>query len=172
MRPFGAGIQRGFIPFLLKFCQASADNDDVRLCYVGGKTAWEWNIRAVCVRLGKKGWDMSEQAPRRETRNDLYQLILEEAFEEFNRRCKGKNCELKDLDFRSQDLRQVNAERIDFSGCYFRLADLRGLDMSTCCLEGASIHGAKISGVYFPPDLSPEEIRLSLEFGTRMRYRT
>jgi uncharacterized protein YjbI with pentapeptide repeats len=53
-----------------------------------------------------------------------------------------------------------------------RLADLRGLNMSACCLEGASIHGAKISGVYFPPDLSPEEIRLSLEFGTRMRYRT
>jgi uncharacterized protein YjbI with pentapeptide repeats len=112
------------------------------------------------------------QAPRRETRNERYQLILEEAFEEFNRRCKGKGCELKDLDFRSQDLRQVNTEGIDFSGCYFRLADLRGLNMSTCCLEGASIHGAKISGVYFPPDLSPEEIRLSLEFGTRMRYRT
>ena len=115
---------------------------------------------------------MSEQAPRRETRNERYQLILEEAFEEFNRRCKGKGCELEDLDFPSQDLRQVNTEGIDFSGCYFRLADLRGLNMSTCCLEGASIHGAKISGVYFPPDLSPEEIRLSLEFGTRMRYRT
>ena len=115
---------------------------------------------------------MSEQTPRRETRNELYQLILEEEFEEFNRRCKGKGCELKGLDFRSQDLRQVNAEGIDFSGCYFRQADLRGLDMSTCCLEGASIHGAKISGVYFPPDLSPEEIRLSLEFGTRMRYQT
>jgi len=69
-------------------------------------------------------------------------------------------------------MKQVNAEGIDFSRCYFRQGDLRGLDMSTCCLEGASIHGAKISVVYFPPDLPPEEIRLSLEFGTHMRYRT
>jgi hypothetical protein len=127
------------------------------------------HLRHICL---KKDGPCSEQAPRRETRNDRYQLILEEEIEEFNRRCKGKGCELEGLDFRSQDLRQVNAEGIAFSGCYFRQADLRGWDMSTYCLEGASIHGTKISGVYFPPDLSPEEIRLSLEFGTRMRYRT
>ena len=114
---------------------------------------------------------MMNQKPRRESRNKLYQCILEEEIEEFNaQRNKEMPCALKNLDFRSQDLRQVNVEGIDFSGCYFRQADLRGLDMSTCCLEGASIHGAKISGVYFPPELTPQEIRLSLELGTRMRY--
>ena len=114
---------------------------------------------------------MSDPTPRRETRNELYQMILDEDVEAFNQqRGKDKVCELKNLDFRSQDLRQFNVAGVDFSGCYFRQADLRGLDLSTCCLEGASIHGAKISGVYFPPSLSPQEIRLSLEFGTRMRY--
>jgi hypothetical protein len=29
---------------------------------------------------------------------------------------------------------------------------------------------AKVSGVYFPEELSPEEIRLSLDTGTRLRY--
>ena len=38
-------------------------------------------------------------------------------------------------------------------------------------LEGASIAGTKISGTYFPKELSAEEINLSLQHGTRMRYR-
>jgi hypothetical protein len=48
---------------------------------------------------------------------------------------------------------------------------LRGIDFSQTCLEGASINGARISGVYFPPELSPEEIVLSIEHGTRLRYK-
>ncbi|NIV31835.1 MAG: hypothetical protein GWN58_20815, partial [Anaerolineae bacterium] len=51
----------------------------------------------------------------------------------------------------------------------FRQADLRGLDLRQTRLEGASIHGAKVAGVYFPEDLSAEEIQLSLLQGTRMR---
>lgn len=114
---------------------------------------------------------MVDQTPRRESRNELYQLILEEKSEEFNAsRDREKACEFKNLGFRSQDLRNVDVEGIDFSGCYFRQADLRGLDMRSCRLEGASIHGAKISGIYFPPQLSPDEILLSLNHGTRMRY--
>jgi uncharacterized protein YjbI with pentapeptide repeats len=121
--------------------------------------------------LPKRGRYMANLPPQRDTRNKLYQLILDEDIEAFNTRCTGEDCcDFKNLDFRSQDLRQFKVEGIDFSGCYFRQADLRGLDLSTCRLEGASIHGAKISGVYFPPELSPEEIRLSLDYGTRLRY--
>jgi hypothetical protein len=36
-------------------------------------------------------------------------------------------------------------------------------------MEGASMINANVSGAYFPKDLSAEEIRLSLEHGTRMR---
>ena len=102
---------------------------------------------------------MASQPPHRDTRNILYQLILDEDIEAFNARCTAAG-----------KLRQFKVNGIDFSGCYFRQADLRGLDLSNCRLEGASIHGAKISGVYFPPELSPQEIRLSLDYGTRLRY--
>lgn len=56
--------------------------------------------------------------------------------------------------------------------CYFRQADLRGIDFRKANLEGASINAAKISGAYFPAELSASEIELSLLHGTRMRYRT
>ena len=43
-------------------------------------------------------------------------------------------------------------------------------DFRKANLEGASINAAKISGAYFPPELSASEIELSLLHGTRMRY--
>jgi uncharacterized protein YjbI with pentapeptide repeats len=58
---------------------------------------------------------------------------------------------------------------MDLSGSYFRQADLRGVDLSTCQLAGVSLHNAKISGVLFPKSLSAEEITLSVAHGTRMR---
>jgi len=38
-------------------------------------------------------------------------------------------------------------------------------------LDGASLHAAHVSGVYFPPELAPQEIELSVRLGTRMRRR-
>ncbi|MBL4638304.1 MAG: pentapeptide repeat-containing protein, partial [Proteobacteria bacterium] len=64
-----------------------------------------------------------------------------------------------------------NTKGLDFSNSYFRQADLRGVDFSNCdSLEGASIHAAKISGVYFPKEIRSDELLLSLEHGTRLRY--
>ncbi|HHM8029560.1 TPA: hypothetical protein ACRNPQ_004137, partial [Pseudomonas aeruginosa] len=37
-------------------------------------------------------------------------------------------------------------------------------------LEGASLAHAQISGTYFPLRLAPDEIRMSVNFGTRLRY--
>ncbi len=48
---------------------------------------------------------------------------------------------------------------------------LRGIDFSKAWLEGASLNSARISGAYFPAELTPEEIILSVTHGTRMRYR-
>jgi uncharacterized protein YjbI with pentapeptide repeats len=64
----------------------------------------------------------------------------------------------------------MNARGLDFSSAYFRNCDLSGIDFRETNLEGASLLDAKVSGVYFPDDLSPEEIRLSLDHGTRLRY--
>ena len=74
-------------------------------------------------------------------------------------------------DFRGLDLRELNADGIDFTNGYFRSADLRGIDFSTSILEGASLAHAQISGAYFPPELSADEILMSMNFGTRLRYR-
>jgi uncharacterized protein YjbI with pentapeptide repeats len=50
-----------------------------------------------------------------------------------------------------------------------RDADFRGCDLRHVDLEGASMHNAKISGTYFPDNLTPEEIQLSVQHGTRIR---
>lgn len=102
----------------------------------------------------------------------LYQLVRNEKFDEFNRRkAAGEKCDLRSHNFRGLDLRKLDFAGMDLSNCYFRQADLRGLNLSSCSLEGASIHDANISGVYFPKELSPDEIEMSRARGTRMRYR-
>jgi uncharacterized protein YjbI with pentapeptide repeats len=104
--------------------------------------------------------------------NPLYQLLREGKVEEFNQRvAAGEQVDLTSCDFRHLNLQGLMTRGLDFSNSYFRQADLRGVDFSDCkSLEGASIHGAKISGVYFPRQIRAEEIQLSLEHGTRMRY--
>ena len=114
---------------------------------------------------------MNDERPKRND-DEMSMLLREDRIEEFNDRwAKGERCQLTGMDFRGLDLRKLNVEGMDFSNSYFRQADLRGLNLSTCVLKGASISGAQISGTYFPKELSPDEILLSLNHGTRMRYK-
>jgi uncharacterized protein YjbI with pentapeptide repeats len=102
----------------------------------------------------------------------LYQLLRQEEIKTFNeQRDQLDTSQLKNGDYRGRDLRNMNAEGLDFSNAYFRNADLSGIDFRDTNLEGASLLDAKLSGVYFPETLSAEEIRLSLDTGTRLRYR-
>jgi len=102
----------------------------------------------------------------------MYQLLRDGDVAEFNRRkAAGERCDLTHCDLRSLDLRGIDAAGLDFSHCYFRNANLRGVDFTKSELEGASLNQAKISGAYFPPQLSAAEIALSVEHGARMRYR-
>lgn len=101
-----------------------------------------------------------------------YQLVREGRFEEFNRlRKAGGSCLLQACNLRGLDLREFDFANVDLSDCYFRQADLRGMDLRTARLEGASLHAARISGAYFPVELAPAEIEMSVRLGTRMRYR-
>ena len=101
----------------------------------------------------------------------LSQLLRENKIADFNfRKAQGDKCDLASTDYRGLDLRGLDAAGLDFSNSYFRQADLRGIDFSHSKLEGASINGAKVSGTYFPKELSAAEITLSLLHGTRMRY--
>lgn len=102
----------------------------------------------------------------------MYQLLRDGDIKEFNRRkAAGERCDLTACNFRNLDLRQLDASGLDFSHSYFRTTDLRGVDFSTARLEAVSIKAAKVSGTLFPAELSTEEIALSLEHGSRMRYR-
>ncbi len=101
----------------------------------------------------------------------FYMLLRDGDIQEFNAaRKKGEAINLSGMDLRGLDLRGIDAKGLDLSNCYLRQADLRGIDLSEANLHGASIHAAKISGCLFPRQLSADEIRLSLEHGTRMRY--
>tara|TARA_R110000772_G_scaffold149092_1_gene259760 strand:- start:183 stop:527 length:345 start_codon:yes stop_codon:yes gene_type:complete len=104
--------------------------------------------------------------------NPLYRLLRDGKVVEFNQRvAEGEKAELVGCDFRHISLQNINAAGLDFSNSYFRQADLRGIDFSHCeSLEGASLHGAKISGAFFPAAIRADEILLSLEHGTRLRY--
>lgn len=105
--------------------------------------------------------------------NPLYVLLQKGHINEFNeRKMRGESSDLKNCDFRNMDLRGMDADGLDLSGGYFRQTDLRGIDLTNANLEGASIHAAKISGVYFPKQLSADEISLSFTYGTRMRYKS
>ncbi len=102
----------------------------------------------------------------------MYQLIRDEHIGEFNaKKAKGVEYDIRGTNLQGLDLRELDVTGIDFSGCYMRGADLRGLDFTSCNLEGVSIRNAKISGVYLPKELTTNEILMSLNHGTRMRYK-
>ncbi len=78
------------------------------------------------------------------------------------------------VDFRNSDLRAVcfcgaDLAKVVLRDAYLHEADLRGCDLRHIDLEGVSLYHAKISGAYFPDSLTPAEIQLSVQHGTRMR---
>src|SRR5450432_927276 len=107
--------------------------------------------------------------PKRST-DPLYQLLRNEQVASFNeKRAPEGVYDFRGCTFRGSDLRGLDARGLDLRDAYFRDADLRGVDLRQAQLDGASFGSAKISGTYFPEDLAAEEIRLSVEYGTRVR---
>jgi uncharacterized protein YjbI with pentapeptide repeats len=115
---------------------------------------------------------MTLMSQPRQLDTQLYRLIHGENILGFNaQKPKEGVIDLSGGDFRGLDLRALDAQRIDFTDAYFRGTDLRGLDLRNTRMEGASLAHAQISGTYFPVELSADEILMSLNFGTRLRYR-
>jgi uncharacterized protein YjbI with pentapeptide repeats len=93
----------------------------------------------------------------------LYALLHKDDITGFNNeRPRNGPIDMVGGDFRGLDLRELNVEGVD----------LRGIDFRNAVLEGASLAHAQISGAYFPAELSADEILMSMNFGTRLRYRT
>jgi uncharacterized protein YjbI with pentapeptide repeats len=108
----------------------------------------------------------------RQLDDPLYRLLRNEDVKSFNaQKPKEGTVDLSSGDFRGLDLRTLDASRINLRDAYFRGADLRGVDFRDACLEGASLAHAQISGTYFPVELTADEILMSVNFGTRLRYR-
>jgi uncharacterized protein YjbI with pentapeptide repeats len=114
---------------------------------------------------------MSSEKPRQPA-DPMYLLLREGEFEEFNRkRRSGEISDLRGCDLRGLDLRPFDLKNLDLSDCFLRQADLRGQDLRDCRLLGSSLHAAHVSGAFFPKELAPDEIEMSVKLGTRMRYR-
>ncbi|MFH1035084.1 MAG: pentapeptide repeat-containing protein [Pseudomonadota bacterium] len=99
-----------------------------------------------------------------------FELLLEENLERFNDLARqGQAPDLKGANLAGLDLRPALLKGLDLSGCYLRNANLKGVDLTGCNLRGASLRGAQVSGTLFPDNIAPQELRLSLEMGTRLR---
>jgi uncharacterized protein YjbI with pentapeptide repeats len=106
----------------------------------------------------------------RAIQHPLYLLLLEEDISGFNeRRARGETVSLRGAQLRSLDLRGLIADGLDLGDSCLRNCDLRGIDFRGAEIEGATLTEARISGCYFPADIGAEEIRLSVEKGTRLR---
>jgi uncharacterized protein YjbI with pentapeptide repeats len=93
--------------------------------------------------------------------------------EGFNRQTTDKKqVDLSDTDLRGVDLRGIDLSKVIIRGAYMRDADVRGLDLRQLDLEGCSMYHAKISGAYFPANVRPDEITMSVQLGTRIRTTT
>ncbi|UQZ89662.1 hypothetical protein C4J81_10760 [Deltaproteobacteria bacterium Smac51] len=97
-------------------------------------------------------------------------MLFEENRETFNKMVReGKTPDLKDQNLSDLDLCGFMLRDADLTGAYLRGANLSGQDLSSAKMHGASLKNAKISGCLFPSNISADEIRLSVDLGTRMR---
>jgi uncharacterized protein YjbI with pentapeptide repeats len=102
--------------------------------------------------------------------DDAFRALRAGEIDAFHRMVSGRaSVEFSDGDLRAVDFRKVDLTKVSLRGAYLKLADLRGCDLRHMDLEGCSLHQAKVGGAFFPDNVSAEEIRLSLQEGTRIR---
>jgi hypothetical protein len=77
--------------------------------------------------------------------------------------------DLSNADLRGVDLRKADLSNVVLRGAYLKDADLRGQDLRQVDIEGCSIRNAKVGGAYFPYNVRPEEVLMSVSHGTRIR---
>jgi uncharacterized protein YjbI with pentapeptide repeats len=103
--------------------------------------------------------------------NEIFQALRAGNSEAFSRLVMGhgRPVDFSNADFRGTDFRGVELTNVIIAGAYLKDADLRGVDLRHVDLEGCSLHKANVGGTYFPENVSPAEICMSLEYGTRLR---
>ncbi len=106
-------------------------------------------------------------------KNRYHELLRDEHITQFNREIKElkEPVDLENCNLRGVDLRHANLKTANLKSTYFKMADIRGVDMSDAQLNGASFNKARVGGVLFPKNVTSAEIRLSIEYGTRIRIK-
>lgn len=88
----------------------------------------------------------------------------------YHRAIEGRQVvDFSESDLRAVDFRGADLGKLIIRNAYLREADLRGCDLRHLDLQGVSLYHAKISGTFFPENVAPEEIQLSVQHGTRLR---
>lgn len=99
-----------------------------------------------------------------------FEPLFDENIDAFNKQVReGKAVDLSNKNLSGLDLRKALLKGLDLGGCYLRGANLRGVDLTGTNLHGASMQDALISGALLPENVTPDEIRMSVKFGTRIR---
>ena len=102
--------------------------------------------------------------------DDAYRALRTYDMETFKRlTCETDTIDYSNADLRGCDFRNVDLAKIVILGAYLKEADLRGCDLRRHDLSGCSLHNAKIGGAWFPEQIHPQEIMLSVQHGTRIR---
>lgn len=102
--------------------------------------------------------------------NDAFRALRLGNIEAFQRHIlQVDEFDLSDANLKGVDLREIDVSRLKLRGAYLREADIRGQDLRGIDLDGCSLRNAKISGVWFDERYSAEEIRMSIQYGTRLR---
>jgi uncharacterized protein YjbI with pentapeptide repeats len=102
--------------------------------------------------------------------DEAYKSLRAGELDTFHRITNGrKMVDFTGADLRGVDFRGVDVNKIILRDAYLRDADFRGADLRQVDFEGASIHNTRIAGAYFPENLTPTEIQLSMQHGTRLR---
>lgn len=100
----------------------------------------------------------------------MFDMLVDGNIDRFNEeRAKGVLPDFSGKNFRGIDLRRADFNGVNLHDAILSNADIRGVDLYNCNMEGASMKAAKISGVFFPENLSAAEILMSVDFGTRLR---
>ena len=105
--------------------------------------------------------------------DEAFKCIRAGDMDGFRRVVEGRKIvDFSGADLRATDFRKIDMSKIVLHDAYLRDVDFRGCDLRQTDLEGASLHNAHIAGTYFPVNISPNEIQLSIQQGTRLRVQT
>ncbi len=114
--------------------------------------------------------EVEEMPVPRFLQDPAFKLLRVGEIEAFHKNIQGRgSVDFSGTDLRGTDFRKVDLSRLILRDAYLRDADFRGCDLRHLDLQGASLQNAKISGAYLPTNISPAEIQMSLQFGTRLR---